>query len=165
MKKIVLMLVVVSMLTLSMTGCFGSFKATRWLYSQYEGLNQPISTLVMWVTIWYGVPFLGFVDIVILNTLEFWTGSNPLAMSEGEMDIRHYSQDGKDYDVVLTHNKIDIIERGNPVNNASFVYETNENAWYLHDSKGEISLLTETVGNITYFFDLDGKNIVTRISQ
>jgi hypothetical protein len=71
-----------AVLSLHVSGCFGSFALTRNIY----GLNERISDnkFVRWLV------FLGFtiipvygvgtlVDALVFNTLEFWTGSNPLA--------------------------------------------------------------------------------------
>jgi hypothetical protein len=71
-----------AVLSLHVSGCFGSFALTRNIY----GLNERISDnkFVRWLV------FLGFsiipvyevgalVDVLVFNSLEFWTGSNPLA--------------------------------------------------------------------------------------
>ena len=74
-----------AVLSLHVSGCFGSFALTRNIY----GLNERISDnkFVRWLV------FLGFtiipvygvgtlVDVLVFNSLEFWTGSNPLANAE-----------------------------------------------------------------------------------
>lgn len=33
--------------------------------------------------------FAVFVDAVILNLIEFWTGSNPISMNEGDIEIQY----------------------------------------------------------------------------
>ncbi|HEX5749370.1 MAG TPA: DUF3332 domain-containing protein [Archangium sp.] len=76
-------------LSLHVSGCFGSFALTRNIY----GLNERISDnkFVRWLV------FLGFViipvygvgtlvDALVFNTLEFWTGSNPLASAGTQED-------------------------------------------------------------------------------
>jgi len=78
-----------SVLSLHVSGCFGSFALTRNIY----GLNERISDnkFVRWLV------FLGFtiipvygvgtlVDALVFNTLEFWTGSNPLANAGTQED-------------------------------------------------------------------------------
>jgi hypothetical protein len=75
----------VTVLSLQVSGCFGSFTLTRKIY----GLNQEVSDnkFVQWAL------FLGFtiipvygvgalVDALVFNSLEFWTGNNPLANAE-----------------------------------------------------------------------------------
>lgn len=76
-------------LSLHMSGCFGSFALTRNIY----GLNERISDnkFVRWLV------FLGFtiipvygvgalVDALVFNSLEFWSGSNPLANAGTQED-------------------------------------------------------------------------------
>jgi hypothetical protein len=78
-----------TVLSLHVSGCFGSFALTRNIY----GLNERISDnkFVRWLV------FLGFtiipvygvgtlVDALVFNTLEFWTGSNPLANAGTQED-------------------------------------------------------------------------------
>jgi hypothetical protein len=69
---------------LSTSACFGSFNLTRKLY----GFNKDVSKdkfvrelvfLGLNVVPIYGIA--GFIDVVVANTMEFWTGENPIKMS------------------------------------------------------------------------------------
>ncbi len=78
--KLVSFLVVISML-LALGGCYGSFNLTKkvWKFNGELGgkwVNE-LGFLVMNIVPVYGAA--AFVDAVVLNTIEFWTGSNPLA--------------------------------------------------------------------------------------
>ncbi len=68
------------------TGCYGKFALTRKLYDWNGSLgNKFVNTLVMWVLMIipvYGV--VTFIDGFILNLIEFWSGSNPLATVDHE---------------------------------------------------------------------------------
>ena len=66
------------------SGCFGSFNLTRKVY----GFNKTVSKdkfvqelvfLGLNVVPIYGIA--SFVDAVVANTVEFWTGKNPIEMS------------------------------------------------------------------------------------
>jgi hypothetical protein len=75
---------------LALSGCFGSFGATRALWSFNDDFgNKWIKWLV----------FLGFsilpvyalfvlADVLVLNSLEFWTGSNPIKSADGRTVTR-----------------------------------------------------------------------------
>lgn len=74
-----------TVLSLHVSGCFGSFALTRNIY----GLNERISDnkFVRWLVFLgftiipvYGVGVL--VDALVFNSMEFWSGSNPLANAE-----------------------------------------------------------------------------------
>jgi hypothetical protein len=76
----------ISFLAVNVSGCFGSFALVRKVY----GINESISEnkFIRWAV------FLGFsiipvyaisgaVDALVLNSLEFWTGNNPLGGGGG----------------------------------------------------------------------------------
>lgn len=65
------------------SGCFGSFNATRKLYSFNKGVGdkwvQEIVFLAFTILPIYSIA--GLVDVLVLNTIEFWTGDNPMTAS------------------------------------------------------------------------------------
>jgi hypothetical protein len=79
-KKIVILLLIGSMSVMSV-GCFGSFNLIKKVYNWNASLQgkwvQELVFLVMYIVPVYGVA--GFIDIVFLNTIEFWSGKNPMA--------------------------------------------------------------------------------------
>jgi hypothetical protein len=120
-------------LSVLFTGCFGSFsllhKVHDWNGSVSE--NKFVQELV----------FLGFIilpvyslssliDAVILNTVEFWTGDNPLSMKEGEEQIRTLKVEGESYTIRTTKNKYEVT----PEKGDAFVlqYQPLEASWYIH---------------------------------
>ena len=115
MKRIVTMLVVFAML-INLVGCYGSFALTKKVYDWNGSLgNKWVNTVVMWVLMWVPVyNAAGFIDIVILNTIEFWTGSNPVAMNDGIESIKYVSHDGKTYRIAISKNQMNITETIGP---------------------------------------------------
>lgn len=63
------------------TGCFGKFALTRKLYTWNDSLdNKFVKTMVFYV--FFIVPVyevFSFADFIVVNTIEFWSGSNPVA--------------------------------------------------------------------------------------
>jgi len=166
-KKVIIMVVLASMLALSMTGCFGNFSLVRKVYTFNQGIGDNgiggrfVRTLVFYVMNIipvYGVA--GLIDYWILNLIEFWTGSNPLAMSENEMEVRYATAEGKEYEIVTTQNRYDIKEVNNPENAVAFVYSPEESAWYMHSGDGSYKI-TEDDGDMTHFFNLESKAVAT----
>ncbi len=85
MKKISSTLVFAIVLSL-LTGCYGKFQLTR---KVYEINSQVKDKFLRSATTWafviipvYGVAAL--LDFVLFNTVEFWTGKNPIAMGQKE---------------------------------------------------------------------------------
>lgn len=86
-KKIVVLTLVATMAVMSV-GCYGSFNLTKKVYNWNGSLgNKWVVELVFLAC--YVVPvysIAGFIDVVILNSLEFWTGNNPMASSVSSED-------------------------------------------------------------------------------
>ncbi len=63
------------------SGCYGQFALTRKLYEWNGSLgNKFLNTVVMWAFMIIPVyAVVSFVDLIVLNLVEFWTGSNPMA--------------------------------------------------------------------------------------
>lgn len=81
-RTAVLALVGVGLVTSS--ACFGSFNMTRKVYAFNKSVSpdkwvQEIVYLAFTVIPVYGV--VGAVDALILNSIEFWTGTNPIVVS------------------------------------------------------------------------------------
>lgn len=70
-------------------GCYGSFQLVNKVYKFNGTLGSKwvneLGFLVMVIVPVYGVAT--FIDAVILNTIEFWTGKNPMAANNGTQNI------------------------------------------------------------------------------
>jgi len=83
MKKILVSLFVACVFTVTTTGCFGSFALTKKAYDFNKSLgNKWISWLVYLIIGWEATLITLAFDSVIFNSLEFWTGSNPVALGD-----------------------------------------------------------------------------------
>ena len=93
-----------SSLVISQTGCFGEFALVRKVYTWNDGLgNKFVKTLVFYVL--NIIPVYGvaaFIDVVILNLIEFWSGSNPVSMNEGDYEMQLATIDGVNYKIEAT---------------------------------------------------------------
>jgi hypothetical protein len=76
----------VTALTIATTtsACFGSFNVTRkaWMFNRDVSKNKFVREIVflgMNIVPVYGIA--AFVDVVVANTVEFWTGTNPVTMA------------------------------------------------------------------------------------
>src|SRR5690606_37348724 len=72
-------------LSLGVSGCYGSFALTRWVYD-FNGKitdNKFVHTIVTWAFIILPVySIAGFVDFVVLNLIEFWTDKPVIDLPE-----------------------------------------------------------------------------------
>ena len=167
MKKAIIMIVVASLLMLSVAGCFGNFALTRKVYTFNKGIGDSsivggaIRTILFWgMNIVPIYSFASLIDLFILNLIECLTGSNPMAMNEGEMEIRYAEHKGVEYQIITTKNRFDISEVNNPEKALAFVYDDVECAWYAISGE-ESYKITEATVDETKMFDFDGKVIAT----
>ena len=98
-KKTLKVAAVVLCGALALNSCIGSFS----LFNNYEKwqCNMTSNKIVNGVVGFILQPIVGgvclFVDAVVLNTIEFWSGSNPLAQVGGSQQVK--GSDGRYYTV------------------------------------------------------------------
>ena len=138
MKKFAILAVASS---LALSGCYGSYTLTKKVYNWTGGLGQPASTVVNWVGVVVGVPLLA-IDFLFLNTLEYWTGSNPLAMSPGQVEKRVTEIDGQSVEITTTRGQVDIKTLTGAPGTARLSYSEAEQAWYI-ERAGERKLFAQ----------------------
>ena len=151
--KVISILLIICLFTLSFSGCYGKFNLTKKLYDWNGKVGDKwVSSIVMWVL--FIVPvyeIVGFVDFVILNVIEFWTGKNPVAMGPGESETQLVQMDGKTYEITATMNRFDInLISGEEISKSiSLVYDTDSQSWFAeNDEIGKVKLA-----------ELDDKNL------
>ncbi|HHE37274.1 MAG TPA: DUF3332 family protein [Candidatus Cloacimonetes bacterium] len=131
--KLVSMLVVTVMLLSIISGCFGSFNLTRKLYKWNEDVGDKwTNTAVLWVFMIIPVyEVCGFIDFAILNTVEFWTGENPLEMTHSDKEIKTIEVNGKIYNVITTMNRynIKLVNTEDAGKSISLVFKPETKTW------------------------------------
>lgn len=107
MKKSVITVVTVLTLCSSMlfTSCIGSFKLTNKLLSWNNNISNKFVNELVFVAFWilpvYEVS--GLADLLVINSIEFWSGSNPVAQGKKYIDGKDgrylVECDGKGYTI------------------------------------------------------------------
>lgn len=96
MKRIVSLLLIAAVAGTSLQGCYGKMALTRKVYQvNGEVKDKYLRSLVSWVFIIvpvYGISALA--DFVLFNTIEFWSGKNPVAQADKEFT---YAENGERY--------------------------------------------------------------------
>lgn len=92
-------------LLVAQSGCFGEFALVRKVYNFNQDVSsskfvQTLLFYVMNIIPVYGIA--GFLDVVIFNLIEFWSGSNPLAMNEGDYEMQMVTHKGNQYKIEAT---------------------------------------------------------------
>lgn len=98
------LMVALGSLALTQTGCFGTFALTRKAYEFHDGLTDSkfLKSLLFWIPggLVYGI--VGMVDVVIFNLIEFWSGSNPISMNEGDHEMQMATVKGERFQIEAT---------------------------------------------------------------
>ena len=135
------MLLVVIFVSFSSISCYGNFSLVKKLYNWNGTIENKFAksaaTWIMFIIPVYGVA--GFIDFVILNVIEFWSGENPVTMSAGDKEVQYVEKDGKTYQITATKNRFDIVEQGkdNPV---SLIYQESDMSWYVESGQERIKV-------------------------
>ena len=136
--------------TTMLTSCYGSFKAFNGIRNWNQNVTNnkwanEIIFLVLWIVPVYELFLLG--DLIIFNLVEFWSGSNPLAMEEGDIEEQNIVHNGKDYKMRSTKNKLEVFD-SNGVLLSALAYNEEESTWYVAEGKKKMKKLI-TVMNMT----------------
>jgi hypothetical protein len=96
MKRTVSAIVAIVIASVTLQGCYGKMALTRKVYQVNGEVGEKhLRSLVTWAFILvpvYGISALA--DFVVFNTIEFWTGKNPVA--QGEKSFQ-YAENGRRY--------------------------------------------------------------------
>lgn len=162
MKKTTISMVLAAAIMTS--SCFGSFNAWNGLRDWNDGLTNSkfLDNLVFWglnIIPVYGLFGLG--DLVIFNTIEFWTGSNPIAMKEGDVEKQIVRKNGKKYEITATKNKfsIEVLKGENKGEKMDLVYQEKDQSWNAVTPQGEKVKLSSYKDGFIYVYTPQGEAI------
>ncbi len=143
--KTVLMTGILGVVSFSQTGCIGSFSLFNNVLEWNQGVGGKFVNaglfFVLWVIPVYEV--IIFIDSVVLNSIEFWTGSNPVAMKPGEKEVEYVrGKDGQHYKITASQNRFDIEQINGDQKKQAFVFVPESKTWSYQDANQKVDLLT-----------------------
>ena len=151
-------------MTLLFSSCLGSFSAFNSLKDWNDGLTESkfLDNLVFWglnIIPVYGLFFLG--DTIIFNVIEFWSGSNPIAMKEGEVETQMVEHEGNTIQMVGTKNRIQltVLEGPKKGNKLELFYKPDEKSWNAIRPNGEIIKLSSMEEGFYIVYLPNGKEV------
>lgn len=124
------------------TGCFGEFALVWGLYEWNDSVssNKFVKTLLFYglsIIPVYAIAGLG--DIIIFNLIEFWSGSNPIIMNEGDFERQTIPLEDEEYIVEATKNQFKIYQEGQePV---YLRFDEADRSWSYVDQHGDAEKL------------------------
>ncbi len=156
MKKVTVYLLI---LAICLMGCTGSFKLTREVYhfhrSQQKWADEAIFLICAIAPVYW---FTLLADGIVLNSIEFWTGKNPVTSNVGTQNA--IAQNGQEKVLMKYDAAKDTVEVSPIANkgNTLILSRTNEGVVAL-DNKGNVLFTSkeDIKGGVTIF---DAKNHV-----
>lgn len=145
-------------------GCYGGFTATKTVY-KWNGTvgDKWVNSIVMVaLNIIPVYSIAGAADILILNTVEFWTGSNPLAMQAGESETRVVTVEGEDYQLTATLNHMEIKPLSESGETLGLSYDPAQQAWFAETAETRRLIARETGEAITVYHADGQREVLTR---
>ena len=153
----------ISAVTVS-TGCFGNFALTRGIY----GWNDTVSgnKFVKWL-VFLGLniipiyPLGGLADLFIFNTLEFWTGSNPMASRDTPQTETVALNDSHTMIMVNYGDQMDVqlLNNGNVEN--AFTFVTTEGGLTMLDADGKVVAKVRDMDGAVEIVNALGQSVAT----
>ncbi|MDG5799621.1 DUF3332 domain-containing protein [Marinilabiliaceae bacterium ANBcel2] len=146
------------------TSCIGSFQLTNNVYDWNKSIGNKwaneVVFLAMLIVPVYSITLL--VDGVVLNSIEFWSGSSPLAMESGETETQIVKKDGVKYKITASQNRFDFVqlEGDEKGKSGALVYDENEESWSYIDENEDIKLVELTENQKANIY-LPGKKSIT----
>ncbi|MCS7205957.1 MAG: DUF3332 domain-containing protein [Leptospiraceae bacterium] len=151
MRKIVVLFTLLGFLSYLSLNCYGSFPLVRTVYSFNGSIGGPskaggvIRSIVM--ILFVIIPVYGvssFIDVVVLNTIEFWTGKkiniskipeNPILEIEEQNDMLVIKDKQNQITFYAFRNQPGVIFYKNKNEFRPVSYEIKENVIYLKDQE------------------------------
>ncbi|HAJ80028.1 MAG TPA: hypothetical protein DCO75_09685 [Fibrobacteres bacterium] len=169
-KRIVACLVLAAFISVN-TGCYGSFSLTKKIYKWNGSLGDKfLKSIVFWAfSIIPVYETCAFIDAIALNLIEFWAGSNPLALNSDTEIQKTFEANGKVYNVTMGKGKINISEIAGPDagKQITLAYKQDASAWYM--SSGQSTQMVASFNpkplNTVNLYYPDGKVISQNIDS
>lgn len=162
MKKKYFTIGVASVLALSMvsTSCIGSFALTKKLLTWNRQVDNKFVNELVFVAFWilpvYEVSALA--DILVINSIEFWSGSNPMAKGkkviDGENGRYMVDCDGKGY-TITSENDGSVVRLD---------FDENDNSWSVNIDDESYKLMTFVDDTHVALPTADGSTTIVEIS-
>ncbi len=143
----------------AMSGCYGNFNLTHklWKWNGEVGkkwVNEGVFLGLNIIPVYF---FATLGDAIVFNSIEFWTGKNPV-MAKNVKSI----QDG-DKQAVLSYTpadhrlRVDSFEKGKIT--STVVFEQERDGMAARDSKGALLMSAKTVDGMVVLSDPSGKQL------
>ena len=135
MKKVKILAATV-IAALIMNSCIGSFKLTSSLYKWNLSIGSKFANEVVFLVAFPVYPICALGDILIMNTIEFWSDDDVFALKNG--DEKQMEFNGTFYTLSKKRNLVKIEQTDNKEVYAELSYDRAKKSWHLkNDNSNE----------------------------
>ena len=152
------------------TSCIGSFSAFNNVLDWNKRVTDnkfanELLFVAMWIVPVYQISI--FADAIVFNSIEFWTGDNPLAMKEGDSDTQIVSRKGNTYKITASQNQfhVSVLEGSKKGEEATLVYLPKNKSWNLLQENGDYKKLSSLKKGLLMAYMPNGDNLSLDASQ
>ena len=158
-KHLIVATVVALSASMMMQSCIGSFalfnKVKNWNEHVGDKFVNELVFVAMWILPVYELSFVA--DLFILNTIEFWSGTNP-----AETKVI----DGKDAQYLVARNQNGYVITNMKTNQETrFNFNAQDNSWSLENNGQEVKLFTFVDDTHVDIINRDGGYTRVELSQ
>lgn len=162
-KQLVVATVVALSASMMMQSCIGSFalfnKVKEWNDHVGDKFVNELVFVAMWILPVYELSFVA--DLFILNSIEFWSGTNP-ALAQNETTVI----DGKDAKYLVACDATGYAITNLSTNQVTrFNFDAQRNSWSLENNGQEIELFTFVDDTHVNILTRDGSYTTVELSQ
>lgn len=125
--------VIMLAMALFLSSCIGSFKLTNSVFDWNKSVGDKFVNEVVFLACNI-IPVYSatlFIDGIILNSIEFWSGNNPMTMKEGTSKHKLVEIDGKTYRLTSEKYKMKVEDLSSSSIMAELVFRAEDNSWYM----------------------------------
>lgn len=160
-KHLIVATVVALSASMMMQSCIGSFalfnKVKNWNEHVGDKFVNELVFVAMWILPVYELSFVA--DLFILNTIEFWSGTNP-ALAETKVI------DGKNAQYLVARNQNGYVITNMKTNQETrFNFNAQDNSWSLENNGQEVKLFTFVDDTHVDIINRDGGYTRVELSQ
>lgn len=160
-KHLIVATVVALSASMMMQSCIGSFalfnKVKNWNEHVGDKFVNELVFVAMWILPVYELSFVA--DLFILNTIGFWSGTNP-ALAETKVI------DGKDAQYLVARNQNGYVITNMKTNQETrFNFNAQDNSWSLENNGQEVKLFTFVDDTHVDIINRDGGYTRVELSQ
>ncbi len=120
----------------TMSSCVGSYGLFNKLLAWNKNLSNKFVNELVFIVISPAYAFCSLADVVVLNSIEFWTGKNPISKVGTTKNV--WGKDGRQYAVKTLKNGYEVTEPSGE--KTLFVYNKSEKSWSM-ESNGKVQEL------------------------